>query len=132
MQTFLPYSSFMKSARVLDNKRLGKQRVECLQILQTLQKKKENPNAKIAWANHPIVKMWEGYEDALFYYHNRIILEWKVRGFKDNTFNKVMDIVSGDGALYSKVVKFYMTDAKPLERFPKFNRQYSISSITSI
>lgn len=36
MQTFLPYPSAERSARVLDTKRLGKQRVECLQILATL------------------------------------------------------------------------------------------------
>lgn len=36
MQTFLPYDSFKKSARVLDQRRLGKQRVECLQILGAL------------------------------------------------------------------------------------------------
>lgn len=36
MQTFLPYPSAERSARVLDNQRLGKQRVECLQILAAL------------------------------------------------------------------------------------------------
>lgn len=36
MQTFLPYSSFKRSAAVLDNKRLGKQRVETLQVMQGL------------------------------------------------------------------------------------------------
>ena len=36
MQTFLPYADFPGSAKVLDRKRLGKQRVECCQILNTL------------------------------------------------------------------------------------------------
>ena len=36
MQTFLPYPDFERSAKVLDNKRLGKQRVEVLQILNVL------------------------------------------------------------------------------------------------
>lgn len=36
MQTFLPYANAAQSARVLDTARLGKQRVECLQILATL------------------------------------------------------------------------------------------------
>ena len=36
MQTFLPNFLYKESARVLDNKRLGKQRVECLQILKVL------------------------------------------------------------------------------------------------
>ena len=36
MQTFLPFPDFKMSAQVLDYKRLGKQRVEALQILKTL------------------------------------------------------------------------------------------------
>ena len=32
MQTFLPYADFKRSAESLDNKRLGKQRVEAMQI----------------------------------------------------------------------------------------------------
>ena len=37
MQTFLPYPDFKKSASCLDYKRLGKQRVEGLQILNAIQ-----------------------------------------------------------------------------------------------
>ena len=33
MQTFLPYSSFTESAKILDWRRLGKQRVEGMQII---------------------------------------------------------------------------------------------------
>lgn len=40
MQTFLICSDFTENAKVLDNKRLGKQRVECLQILFILYAKK--------------------------------------------------------------------------------------------
>ena len=36
MQTFLPYKSFVKSLNCLDNKRLGKQRVEAMQILNAI------------------------------------------------------------------------------------------------
>ena len=36
MQTFLPYPSFDASAKVLDYRRLGKQRVEAYQILNTI------------------------------------------------------------------------------------------------
>ena len=36
MQTFLPYPDFARSAQALDMRRLGKQRVEVLQILGTL------------------------------------------------------------------------------------------------
>ncbi len=37
MQTFLPYPDFARSAAVLDPARLGKQRVETLQILRALE-----------------------------------------------------------------------------------------------
>lgn len=36
MQTFLPYADFERSARTLDLKRLGKQRVECIQVVRGL------------------------------------------------------------------------------------------------
>mgnify|MGYP001181886526 FL=1 len=39
MQTFLPYESFRKSAEVLDWRRLGKQRVEGMQIINAIEGK---------------------------------------------------------------------------------------------
>lgn len=80
MQTFLPYSDFEKSAKVLDYRRLGKQRVEAFQILNVL----ENKTNKIGWKNHPAVKMWRGFEDALKQYQRIMILEWIRRGYKNN------------------------------------------------
>ena len=78
MQTFLPYASFPKSAACLDNRRLGKQRVETMQILNVLMGK------STAWKHHPAVLMWEGYEKALRQYQRAVILEWKQRGFKNS------------------------------------------------
>lgn len=82
MQTFLPYRSFIKSAKTLDYKRLGKQRVEAMQILNVLEKKKEKitPTEKQGWWNHPAVLMWEGYEEALKEYFNAMITIWVERG----------------------------------------------------
>ena len=54
MQTFLPVADFDESARLLDSPRLGKQRVETLQVLRAL----ELPD--YGWANHPAVLMWRG------------------------------------------------------------------------
>ena len=71
MQTFLPYSNFHKTAEVLDYKRLGKQRVEGMQIINTIL----NPQQK-GWRNHPIVIMWTPYVTALMVYTNTIINEW--------------------------------------------------------
>ena len=80
MQTFLPYASFKKSAQVLDYRRLGKQRVEGMQILNILL----NVTNKQGWKNHPAVLMWKGYENALKLYVNICIHEWVVRGYNNN------------------------------------------------
>lgn len=77
MQTFLPFPNFKKSAYVLDCQRLGKQRVEVLQILNAMTKGK-------GWANHPATKMWMGYEDALKAYGNACICDWIERGYSNN------------------------------------------------
>jgi hypothetical protein len=85
MQTFLPYASFAETARCLDNKRLGKQRVEVLQILNALTK----PEAK-GWKNHPATLMWKGHEGALVRYGVVICEEWTGRGFRDTVRDKLL------------------------------------------
>lgn len=79
VNTFLPYADFQKTAKCLDYRRLGKQRCEARQILQTIQ----NPSSK-GWQNHPAVNMWRGYEDALKLYFNVIVQEWIDRGYRNN------------------------------------------------
>ena len=66
MQTFLPHESFKKSLKVLDWRRLGKQRVEAHQVLNVLLGRTETKG----WVNHPITRMWDGYEPALQLYFN--------------------------------------------------------------
>jgi hypothetical protein len=39
---------------------------------------------KYGWRHHPVVKMWEGYKDALKEYKNAMIIEWINRGYKNN------------------------------------------------
>lgn len=79
MQTFLPYADFVRSAKTLDMKRLGKQRVEAYSIIRI--------NRGIvdggAWKRHPAVKMWRGYEDALCVYLQSMIDEWTSRGYRN-------------------------------------------------
>ncbi|MFX0091545.1 MAG: MSMEG_6728 family protein [Candidatus Hodarchaeota archaeon] len=77
MQTFLPYPDFTKSAQCLDYRRLGKQRVECKQILRAL-------TNDTGWSNHPAVRMWMGYEQALCAYMQECIIEWVRRGYQNN------------------------------------------------
>lgn len=77
MQTFLPYPDFRKSAQVLDYKRLGKQRVEALQILNAMRGQTKG------WQNHPCTVMWRNNEQALIQYAIAICEEWISRGYKD-------------------------------------------------
>ena len=77
MQTFLPYPDFEATARCLDYRRLGKQRVEAFQLLNGLR------NPFHGWRHHPAVKMWRGYDAALALYMNTMIREWVRRGYKN-------------------------------------------------
>lgn len=87
MQTFLPLPDFEKSLSYLDDKRLGKQRVEAAQIINILSGNgKKMKNGMIAWSNHPAVKQWDGYLDALKLYFNISVQLWVGRG-KKNTYS---------------------------------------------
>ena len=80
MQTFLPYPNIEKSLKVLDDKRLGKQRVEAHQILNIILKR----TTTRGWRNHPAVKMWWKNPNALKLYFNEAVKEWTRRGFRNN------------------------------------------------
>jgi hypothetical protein len=90
MQTFLPYYDFKFSAQCLDNKRLGKQRVEAWQILQALR------GLTKGWVNHPATVMWRGHEQALIHYGMVISAEWEERGFEDNMFARFQAEFDGE------------------------------------
>jgi hypothetical protein len=78
MQTFTPYADFEESLRALDVKRLGKQRVEVIQIVRAL------TMPGYAWSSHPAVLMWKGYEEALGRYGLTSCEVWTERGFGDS------------------------------------------------
>lgn len=77
MQTFLPYPDFTATALVLDPRRLGKQRVEALQVLRGL------IVPGYGWRHHPAVKMWKGYEEALVRYGLEMCVAWTALGHAD-------------------------------------------------
>lgn len=105
MQTFLPYPNFTVSAMHLDRARLGKQRVEALQISRSLH------GITNGWSNHPAVRMWRGFERALDLYRDVMIREWIRRGYQNNmviVFEDLSDLSSvtmptwlGDERLHS-------------------------------
>lgn len=85
MQTFLPFPDFRQSAAVLDRVRLGKQRVEALQILRAL------VIPEYGWQSHPAVQMWMGHVPALTLYGLSMVDEWTARGGEDSTRDKIME-----------------------------------------
>ncbi len=99
MQTFLPYDSFAETVKVLDWRRLGKQRVECYQIFRVLAGETK------AWANHPAVKMWRVYEGYLCDYLDNVVSEWARRGYNhsDEFHEKIVGVSN----------RFFGNDAVP-------------------
>jgi hypothetical protein len=91
VQTFLPYPDFAHSAQCLDRLRLGKQRVEAMQILNMVlgnssysvaQKSSNLRSSGFGWYNHPAYKMWINHERSLASYLEAMIHEWRdVRGY---------------------------------------------------
>lgn len=86
VNTFLPYEDFKESAKALDYRRLGKQRVEVIQLL------KANMGMTKGWRNHPAAVMWRGYEPALALYGIYVCTEWTSRGYKDNCLIQIVDL----------------------------------------
>ena len=85
MQTFLPYQGFTDSARILDTRRLGKQRVETIQVLRAL------TVAGYGWRHHPAAAMWAGYEEALVRYGLAVCGVWCAIGNADTCATTLVD-----------------------------------------
>ncbi|MFC5949296.1 MSMEG_6728 family protein [Pseudonocardia lutea] len=83
VQTFLPFPDFAASAKVLDDRRLGKQRVEALQILRA------QIREGYGWQHHPAVRMWRGYPEGIAAYALAICEEWVARGKADTVADSV-------------------------------------------
>lgn len=92
MQTFLPYPDFAESAKSLDPRRLGKQRIESKTIIDTLLgRPTKSGKSRRGWLRHPAVLMWSGYEEALKLYYNVIVEEWIDRGYNNNMPLEIVD-----------------------------------------
>src|SRR4051794_41349047 len=86
MQTFLPYPDFARSADVLDTPRLGKQRVEALQVLRALEL------GEYGWRSHPVVRMWRGRTPALVAYGLAVVRAWQARGHAHSTYELITQV----------------------------------------
>jgi len=89
MQTFLPLPTFAACAAALDDRRLGKQRVETLQILRAL------VWPSYGWQRHPAVAMWRGFVPALAAYGVAVCAEWRLRGRADAVLPALLEFTGG-------------------------------------
>ncbi len=74
---------------MLDDRRLGKQRVETLQILRAL------TWHTYGWRNHPAVRMWRGFVPALVAYGVAVCDEWVSRGRADAVRPVLLEFTGG-------------------------------------
>ena len=77
MQIFIPYEDAFETAKVLDNKRLNKQIIECRQIISAAF------GESTAWRNHPVVLMYKDHTPWVNWY--KIVLEHEQIARKGNT-----------------------------------------------
>lgn len=131
MQTFLPYKNFLTSAKCLDYKRLGKQRVEAWQIYQAL------INPAYGWQNHPAVKMWKGHEYALLKYGMIICFEWLARGYRDTMMKKfwgeIVKYEAEDGPSWLGNREFHRSHkSNLLRKDKKFYKKYKWNVPTTL
>ena len=78
VNTFILTNSPKTCVKLLDYRRLGKQRVEAQQIINALEKLSNG------WTNHPVTIMWKDHIIGLKYYFNCCVEEWIIRGYVNN------------------------------------------------
>lgn len=89
MQTFLVTRDPYQSARYLDPKRLFSQVYEGIHILASLQNMEgQLINPKRSVINHPVARMWDGYEPGLWAYCMAHYDVWsETHGHQPNSIN---------------------------------------------
>jgi hypothetical protein len=95
MQTFVPEGQDISLGfKHLDYRRLGKQRVEAWQILNSIRGIDNYGNALMTrgWISHPATKMWSEYPRALAYYGILCCEEWLNRGYRDSLLERFGDV----------------------------------------
>lgn len=85
MQVFVPLPDIEASVQALDVPRLGKQRVEALQMLSSLAGK------SAGWLDHPAARMWAGYEQGLLSYAAACCLRVRSLGWVDHVLEQVYE-----------------------------------------
>jgi len=125
MQTFLPYADFERSARSLDARRLGKQRVECLQVLRGL------TVPGYGWRHHPAVLMWRDRLEALARYSLTCCEVWTETGRADTCAATLRKDLTATGVVQVRT-QAELAAAEALPRWlgdPDFHRSHQSSLV---
>lgn len=91
MQVFVPYANPTKTAKCLDNRRLNKQILECIQILSA------NTGIDVGWEipkyvyNHPNTILWKNPIFYIISYTFNLLNEYIERQDKIHKCNSIMD-----------------------------------------
>jgi hypothetical protein len=112
VNTFVPYPDIAMSLNCLDSPRLGKQRVECLQLINALEGK------TTGWRNHPACVMWENNLDALKLYHDVSLIVWKDRGYH-NTMPMLCEVDAVEMPIWWGDIKVHKSHQSNLLRKDK-------------
>jgi len=136
----MPIADYELSALHLDNKRLGKQRVECLQLLNVnlpLRFPQFEYKSK-GWVNHPAAKMWRGHESQLISYTKFICGEWIRRGYKDTILPR-MNALESELQISDPIPSWIGDDklhashrSNLLRKFPEWYNQFGWSESSDL
>lgn len=126
MQTFLPCPGFAESARLLDPRRLGKQRVETIQVLRAL------TVPGYGWRHHPAAAMWAGYEEGLVRYGLDVCDAWCELGRADTCATTLaVDLTTATGLEHVRT-QAELADAGELPPWlgdPAFHRSHQAALV---
>lgn len=108
MQVFVPYSSPLRCAMVLDQRRLNKQIIECRQILKAIR------GESSAWFNHPCVNMYRKHELWLVHYTRCLELYKSAQSLKSDDFDEALidlDLARAEDRIANDDTPYFLTDA---------------------
>lgn len=123
VNTFLVIADYAVNATFLDSRRLGKQRVEAMQIINAIEK------GSGGWVNHPVSRAWANHVPSLKQYYNCILDEWLKRGYK-NTMTYYTEL--GDVVHPPWVSEPRIQYAMMAQLIQKNSDYYSVASLTPL
>lgn len=88
MNVFMPYLNSEDSVQALDNKRLCKQILECMQLIKLIEQLKYDHKTSDGYINHPVTQYYKNEYNFLVCYAFDCCLEYTFRYGKKHTYEK--------------------------------------------